>query len=289
MNAYSVMNNAPLVSQEIFPFAFTRKSSCCDKCKIVGTELHLFKTALAEHAFTHPTFPTTYPNLQAIPTEFLENEDLMMEVKVVTTSSVKDEWFCGACWCKILNLPLTNNSVKTKIKEANPTFDDKKIAKEIKMISDNELLFKTHRVKKTQEKAKLYEDWVYDYLRTNLANVKQSHKNTSQAHQDSINQFIQKKKKSICSTNSRHWIKEIRMRKISKFYADRKMPHKFYAYIASQMFNHWGFPTWEQFAEQYRGHANNQNSWADNYEQHGNLIKAKQVRCPPVPEWWNEL
>jgi hypothetical protein len=302
MNAYSVMNNADIVSHEILPFLVAPTPSCCDRCKVVGTQLHLFKTPTAKHAFVVPPclyehlLPDTfcprlktgaeYNTIENLPKEIRTNDELMGQVKVSSVFGVENEWFCDGCWVKKVGFNTNYTSVHTAIKSANPDFDEKKVKKEIKLIADNELLFKTHRIKKTQEKAKLYEEYTYSHLRDQFAKVRKTQKHTAEAYQSAVNIFIQKTRQTACSNNSRHWIKEIRQRKIAKWFAERKISHKFHSYITAQMYNHYECPTWADFAKRYEGHADNENRYAD---QCADLVKSKQRRCPPLPEWWYKL
>jgi hypothetical protein len=62
-------------------------------------------------------------------------------------------------------LDIWEGKVAEAIQNANPTFDRKRIKKELDLITDDKLLFKTHRIKKTAEKAKLYEEYIYTALR----------------------------------------------------------------------------------------------------------------------------
>jgi len=291
MSATLVMNNADLVSHQILPFAIHSKPSCCENCKKV-LPLHLFKHPTVQHTFTHQSFPKDYSTLQEIPKEFKDNEDLMASVKVVSVFGENNHWYCDNDWWRNVAYytPIYNEGwIAEKIRNANPTFDEKQIKKELKLIHNCELLFKTHRIKKTQEKAKLYEEYVYSALREYFARVKKNHKDEAQAHQDSIAKYIMKKRMIVCKNNSNHWIKEIRQRKIAKWFVERKIPQKFYSIITSQLYNYCSFPTWEKFAEYYEAHTANQNEWANTYERKGDLVKAKQTRCPPLPNWWNEL
>jgi hypothetical protein len=191
-----------------------------------------------------------------------------------------------------MTLTITNileYKVAKDIKKAYPNFDEPQIKKELKLIKEGGLLFKTHRIKKTQEKAKLYEEYVYSALRERFAMLKEAQREDAEYHKNSIAKYITKKQMRVCKENSNHWVKEIRQRKIAKWFAERKIPHKFYSIITSQMYNHSPFPNWEKFAEYYEGHTASQNSWANAYEQRGDLVKANQYRCPPLPKWWNDL
>jgi hypothetical protein len=291
MSATLVMNNADLVSHQILPFVLAPKPSCCENCRAV-LPLHIFKIPFSKHTFTHKSFPTEYFSLQDIPKEFKDNEDLMASVKVVSFFGENNQWYCDRCWWRNVayHTPIYNEGwVADAIKKANPTFDEKQIKKELKLIHNCELLFKTHRIKKTQEKAKLYEEFVYSALREFYALVKKELKDEGQAHQDSIAKYIMKKRMRVCRDNSNHWVKEIRQRKIAKWFAERKIPQKFYSITASQLYNHSPFPTWEEITKYYEGYTENQNRLANGYEQKGDLVKAKQYRCPPLPKWWNDL
>lgn len=288
MNAQTVMNNTDLLN-EIFPFAFATKSSCCDKCKVTGTQLHLHKTPTAEIIWTHPSIPPRIPSPHTLTSLYEELGDSLEQIQVTSVKGVTNNWFCDGCWISMLYRWEECDILSTRIKEANPTFDKKQIQREIRLITSNEFLFKTHRLKKTQEKAKLYEDFAYEQMRYWFAQIRKEQERSAQQNRNAISQFIQKVKQNTCSSNSRHWVKEIVHRKIAKFFAERKISHKFHLYIASQMYNHCTCPTWSEFAYRYTSYADNQNRFADQYAEKGEIIKSKQTRFPPVPEWWYEL
>lgn len=293
MNASTiVMNNADLLSHQIFPFAFPSNQSHCDRCKLPSPNtLRLFKHTYATHTFTHKSFPREYLSLYDVPKEFKDNEDLMATIEAVSVFNDTNKYYCEGCWCMVITYDtnILQDKVAKDIKKVYPNFDETQIKKELKLIKQGGLLFKTHRIKKTQEKAKLYEKFVYSALRERFAMKKQEQRDTAEYHKYSITKYITNKQKRDCKANSNHWVKEIRQRKIAKWFAERKIPQKFYSYITSQLYNHSLLPTWEKFAEYYEGHTASLNVWADAYEQKGDLIKAKQHRCPPLPKWWNDL
>jgi len=158
--------------------------------------------------------------------------------------------------------------------------------KEMKKIIGNEYLFQTHRLKKTQEKSKKYEELIYSNLRHNFSRERTIQKEKTQEKKEEVTKCIQKYKMKICAHNSHYWVREIRTRKISKWYVDRKIPEKFYMLITSQMYNHYTFPTWEKFAERYDCHARVGNQEAQKYT---DPIKRKQHTFPALPNWWYEL
>jgi len=291
MSATLVMNNADLVSHQILPFVLAPIPSRCERCKLPTTNsLRLFKKTTAIHTFTHKSFPKEYLSLQDIPKEFKDNEDLMATIEPVSVFNEENNHYCEGCWCMVVaNTNILENYVAEDIKKAYPNFDAKQIKKEIKLIEEGGLLFKTHRIKKTQEKAKLYAEFVYSALRERFAYLKEAQRADAEYHKNSIAKYITKKQMSVCKNNSKHWVKEIRQRKIAKWFAERKIPQKFYSIITSQLYNHCSFPTWKKFAEYYEGHTANQNEWANSYERSGDLVRAKQTRCPPLPKWWNDL
>tara|TARA_R110000868_G_scaffold1707_1_gene13746 strand:- start:11 stop:856 length:846 start_codon:yes stop_codon:yes gene_type:complete len=268
MNASIVMNNADLLSHQILPFAVAPIPSCCFKCGLpTPNTLRIFKTPIYNHTFTHKNFPKKYYSLNEIPKEFKDYEELMATVEAKSFFSEDNKHYCEGCWCMTSSF-IVKDKIAELIKNANPNFDEKQINREIKLIRDGGLLFKTHRIKKTQEKAKLYEEYVYSALREWFANERKRQKNTAQKHQQSITNYITSVKTRVCKTNSNHWIREIRQRKISKWYIERKISHKFYSFITSQMYNYLNLPTWEKFAENYENHNENEN---------------------PLPKWWYEL
>jgi hypothetical protein len=292
MNATIVMNNADLVSHQILPFVLAPIPSCCDRCKMpTPNSLRLFKYSTAIHTFTHQSFPREYYSLQDIPKEFKDNEDLMATIEAVSVFNEFNRYYCEGCWCMTVanDTNILQDKVAKDIKKAYPNFDETQIKKELKLIKEGGLLFKTHRIKKTQEKAKLYAEFVYSALRSWFAILKEGQRDNAEYHKHSIAKYITKKQMRVCKENSNHWVKEIRQRKIAKWFAERKIPQKFYSIITSQMYNCSPFPTWERFAENYEGHSAHLNEWANSYERKGDLVKAKQTRCPPLPKWWNDL
>jgi len=291
MSATLVMNNADLLSHQILPFVLAPKPSCCDRCNLpTPNSLRLFKHNKAKWIYTHKSFPNDYNSLQDIPNEFKDNEDLMETVKVVMGVDDINKYYCEGCWCMtVANTNILEYKVAKDIKKAYPNFNEPQIKKELKLIKEGELLFKTHRIKKTQEKAKLYAEFVYSALRERFAMMKQDQIKTTQLLQNDITKYFQKKRMIVCKNNSNHWVKEIRQRKIAKWFAERKIPQKFYSITTSQLYNHSPFPNWEKIAEYYEGHTASQNEWANCYERKGDLVKANQTRCPPLPKWWNDL
>jgi hypothetical protein len=292
MSATLVMNNADLLSHQILPFVLAPIPSCCDSCKLpTPNTLRLFKYSTAIHNFTHKSFPKEYLSLQDIPNGFKNNEDLMATVEAVSVFNEFNKYYCDGCWC--MTVANTTNILQDKvakdIKKTYPNFNATQIKKELKLIKEGELLFKTHRIKKTQEKAKLYAEFVYSALRERFAMLKEAQREYAEYHKHTIAKYIIKKQMRVCKDNSNHWVKEIRQRKIAKWFAERKIPHKFYSITTSQLYNHSPFPNWEKFAEYYEGHSANQNGWANCYEREGDLVKANQYRCPPLPKWWNDL
>lgn len=267
MNATIVMNNADLLSHQILPFAIHSRPSCCDKCKAV-LPLHIFKVPTVKHTFAHQSFPQKYYSLQDIPKEIRDNEDLMATVEPASVFGEENKWFCDKCWCweVAYHTNILQLKVAKAIKNANPNFDEKQINKEIKLIKEGGLLFKTHRIKKTQEKAKLYEEYVYSALRERFSMLKKEHLDYAKYHKNSIAKYIEKVKMKVCKDNSRQWVKEIRQRKIAKWFAERKISYKFHNWITSQMYNHCPFPTWEEFSLPF--------SFAYN---------------TPIPKWWKDL
>lgn len=311
MNAMTaVMNNTDL-TQIIFKFAYAPVSKCCDKCQVPRyalPPLHLWKTPLVSHKYLHPNLPLTpigVPcSLSEIPADIKKNEDIMSGVYIETKYSEKNEWLCNMCFCNRLttvfeNLRLydtryepdeTIQTIDKLIQQEHPDWDKKKIntevKKELKKIIGNEYLFQTHRLKKTQEKAKKYEELIYSNLRHNFSRSRKNLNKRTQLKERELALYTQKHKMEVCSTNSRYWVREIRTRKISKWYVDRKIPEKFYMLITSQMYNHYTFPTWEKFAERYDCLARVGNQEAQRFT---DPIKRKQHTFPALPNWWYEL
>ena len=304
MNAMTaVMNNRDL-TQIIFEFAFAPVSKCCDKCQVPRyalPPLRLLKTPLVSHKYLHPNLPLTSIgnpcSLSEIPADIKNNENIMVDVYIETKYSEKNEWLCNMCFCnrlttmfEKLQLQNTTCAITETIQEEHPDWDTKKIntemKKEMKKIIGNEYLFQTHRLKKTQEKSKKYEELIYSNLRHNFSRERTIQKEKTQEKKEEVTECIQKYKMNICAHNSRYWVREIRTRKISKWYVDRKIPEKFYMLITSQMYNHYTFPTWEKFAERYDRHAQVGNQEAQRYT---DPIKRKQHTFPALPNWWYEL
>jgi hypothetical protein len=286
MNATSVMNNGDLLSREIIPFATAPKPSNCDKCKKLGTDLHLHKQYSAEHFFAHPRYSQRVKAINQFPKELRETEEDIDMIECVMEDKIENQYLCSTCFCERLEIKQpygilngTKNSIKAFIREEHPEWDEKKLTsavnREMKLITEDKLLFKKHRVRKTQEKADEYEVWVYNDLRNQFKQVKQTQKDIHEGNKKAKSECFEKMKMIKCASISRELVKEIKMTLIAKWFANKKIPYEFFAWVTGQRFNHHELPSWKRFA--------------DDYEQHAEWESDRRRRCPPLPAWFKEL
>ena len=203
MNATIVMNNADLLSHQILPFVCGYIPSHCERCNLpTPNSLRLFKYTNAKWIYTHKSFPNDYYSFQEIPKEFKDNEDLMATIEAVSVFKDTNQYYCEGCWCMVITYDtnILQDKVAKNIKKVYPNFDETQIKKELKLIKQGGLLFKTHRIKKTQEKAKLYEEFVYSALRERFAMKKQEQRDTAEYHKYSITKYITNKQGIVRQT-----------------------------------------------------------------------------------------
>lgn len=303
----TVMNCSDLVG-EIFSFAFQPKPNKCDVCKVYTTDLHLWKKVEGETKFVSPNgIFYSVAEIKDI-LEFnnpVRNLDILNGISIESKYEEKNCWKCSSCFCSNLGVldpnSITHKTIQKKLEEENPERENRKIwtalRRELRLIIENKLLFQTHRIKKTQEKAKLYENLVYQDLKRKVVSVFESGKFDIKYKEKRLElekEYQRNTIKKICKERSEkflreikakqdkkirklrdlsnEWVKEIRMRKIAKLYFQKKIPHSFYYYITSQMYCCYPFPTWEEFAKRYTNYSSN-----------------PDFKCSPLPEWWYSL
>lgn len=206
---------------------------------------------------------------------------------------VKNQYLCKYCWCECLDSSSSNFSRHIKVSEikasirtlANPEWDETKkksfVSREWLSIRRGEILFQKHRVTKTQAKADFYEKEIYNYLRREFTKEKANYK----ARQEMLKGIELRQKKWFCERNSREWTKEIKLRKITKWFSDRKIPYKLYTHLVYELSRcSLCVPTWEQLGDEYTL----KYCLSLSLHQESVCIKRTQWRCT-LPEWFNEL
>jgi len=139
------------------------------------------------------------------------------------------------------NNELPNHIIDERRKElkTNATKSSKKIWKSI---INGELIFKTHRINKTEEKAKYYEEWIYKEIKRSREYNKENAERLLWVNKNYIHERITKMKKDRCRDRSNEWQEEIMTRLITKYYHERKIHYKTFKYITEHCrTREWGY------------------------------------------------
>jgi hypothetical protein len=295
MNATAVMNNADLLSQEIIQFATSPLPKTCDKCKRISTptELRLMKTYSHNCYYTHSSLPHKVRKLSDIVTELKEDKYKIYEINVELEENVRNNYLCSTCFCLEIGCRASrqhrselHSCLNEHFLEEHPDRDSewirKNVKKEANLIINDKILFKKHRIHKTQEKADKYEIWIYDNLRKRMKNDKEQARKEVEYRKEEIFEFFNTMKKKKCKIISREWEREIKMTLIAKWFAEKKIPYHFFAWVTIQ-FIHFPLPTWEQMKEGYE-----QSYWsASRY--YLSQVGISMYARPALPAWFKDL
>lgn len=262
MNANAVFNCADLKS-EIFAFAFPSnpEKKCCNKWCNETENLKLFIKEEYRNYYSHPTLGVCQMlnhHSSTNNTEVLEQYEAKMEC------NKERKWFCKGCWLRQLEMSnhaehlrrvlffQEENAERKRIKTTNPNpnpnptdYDIQKYSKELKTnttksskkiwksIINGELIFKTHRINKTEEKAKYYEEWIYKEIKRSREYNKEHAETLLASNKDYIKERTTNIKMSKCRDRSNEWQHEIMTRLLAKYYYERKIHYKTFQFITT--------------------------------------------------------
>ena len=252
MNAMTVvMNNTDLL-KKVFEFAFEPIPDKCFDCDVRTKELHLWKTFLAKQKITFPNVNKVFFNKNDIPRKICDNKDLVESMKVETIISNKTVYRCSTCWC--MNLRNTVNlglytAIIAEVQLHNPSLDEKKARvkakKELRLIYEDEILFKNHRIEKTKQKEERYRNIVYKALCEQFHSLREEQRDFGIQIKDDMLSSVNKNKIYFCRIMSTRWTNEIKIRKIAKLFSDKKISYECFFYISTRFFNTTEIPSLE--------------------------------------------
>jgi len=237
MNANAVFNCADL-SGEIFAFAFPSnpETKCCNRWCNETENLKLFIKEEYRNYYSHPTLGVCQTLHHHSSTDF----DIIEQYEAKMECNKERKWFCKDCWLKALENSNYAEHLRKELK-TNATKSSKKIWKSI---INGELIFKTHRINKTEEKAKYYEEWIYKEIKRSREYNKENADRLLCKNKNYIHERITQMKTDRCRDRSNEWQEEIMTRLITKYYHERKIHYKTFKYIMEHcMFRtrEWGY------------------------------------------------
>lgn len=173
-----------------------------------------------------------------------QNEEKLMTIEIVDKQEKKIMYYCAGCFADKLNYCSyggygsedIRSKIKNYLKTENPTWDEKKLTKKTEeekewVCGDKEEkgmpvptpLFTTHRLKKTQDKIKKYEEFAFDL-------IKKEHHYKIKEHNNFIatqRRELDKRRRDILVRRQRlvmmPLFEEIILRKSARLFNDKKI------------------------------------------------------------------
>lgn len=139
MNAMTTVMNNPDLLRTVFAFAYAPMTTCCSVCKKGKTpaELHLTKK--------------------------------VVEIERGTDYKIEQEYYCECCWRRHFIFYSYGDSHSNRVQNIGLLKYRLKMSganlKKINAITDEDFLFKKHRMRKTQEKINIYKKIIYDFVK----------------------------------------------------------------------------------------------------------------------------
>jgi hypothetical protein len=189
--------------------------------------------------------PTCYEDTR------IQNEEKLLKLKIVRTQQKEIKYYCAECFAN--RLKYTDNGyrgedihskIRNYLRTENPDWDKKKIDKkteeEVEWVCGDRKekgvavptpLFAVHRLKKTQDKIKIYEEFAFQLIKKDFYQRIKNHKEFVEREQRELDEkvatILKKRQRVIVMP----LFEEIILRKSAKLFTEKKIDVKTFKWI----------------------------------------------------------